>query len=140
MRLFIEEYGRIIFTVLLSAALLGSVFTGFMRKWQEMGGVNDSIKTDFETDEGKRTPPILIARDVKIHSGDPIDVTDYVSASDFDGRELSSLIQVNGVGQDAGVVRYELKVTSPVTGKSAGGKLVVLLDCYGDGGDGLICG
>lgn len=140
MRLFIEEYGRILFTVLLSAVLLGSVFTGFMRKWQETGAVNDSIKTDFETDEEKRTPPVLIARDVKIHSGDPIDVTDYVSASDFDGRELSSLIQVNEVEQDAGVVRYELKVTSPVTGKSAGGKLVILMDCYGDGGDGLICG
>lgn len=140
MRLFIEEYGKMLVTVMVCSVVLGILFTGFMRKWQEFGGVEDSIKTDFKTDEEKRTPPVLIARDVKIHSGESVDVAEYVSASDFDGRDLSSLIEKDCMERDAGIIRYALKVTSPVTGKSVSGRLLVLVDCPGDGGDRLVCG
>lgn len=140
MGLFINEYGRILLAVLLSVAVLSGVFTGFMRKWQETGRVDDSIKTGFRADEEKRTPPVITARDAKIHAGDPLHVEEYVSAADFDGRDISSFIQVKDVKKDEGVVRYELKVTSPVTGKSAAGSFIILVDCYGSGGDGLVCG
>ncbi len=140
MRLLIEEYGKMLAAVIICSALLGILFTGFMRKWQEFGGVDDSIKTDFNTDEEKRTPPVLIARDVKVHSGEPVDVAEYVSASDFDGSDLSSLVQKDCLERKEGVIRYALKVTSPVTGKSVTGRILILIDCPGDGGDRLVCG
>ena len=140
MRLLLEEYGRMLVTILVSAVLLGVIFAGFMRKWQQFGGVEDSVKTEFNTDEEKRTPPVLVAKDVKIHSGESVELADCVSASDFDGSDISSLIQKKCTGREAGIFRYDLKVTSPVTGKSVGGKLVILVDCPGDGGDGPVCG
>ncbi len=140
MRLLIEEYGKMLVVVMVCSAVLGILFTGFLRKWQEFGGVDDRIKTYLNTVAVKRPPPVLIARDVKVHSGDPVNVADYVSASDFDGSDLSSLVQKDCLERKEGIIRYALKVTSPVTGKSVTGRLLVLIDCPGDGGDRLVCG
>lgn len=134
MRLFIYEYGNVLSGVLFSVLILTVVFSGFMKKWQEFGGVDDSIKTDFLTDEKKRTPPVLKACDFKIREGDPLNAEEHVSASDFDGRDISDRIQMKCVREKPGLLRYELQVESPVTGKVVCGRMTVLIDCPVGGG------
>lgn len=140
MRMFLYEYGRILLTVMLSIIVLGAAFSGFMRKWQQMGGVTDSVKTNFLTDEEKRTPPVLTAHDFKIHEGEEIKIDDYVSAVDYDGSDISQRIQMERQREKPGIWRYALRVTSPVTGKTVRGSLVVLVDCAREGGEGAVCG
>lgn len=133
-KLFIYEYGNVLSGVLFSMIIMAAIFSGFMKKWQEFGGVDDSIKTDFLTDEEKRTPPVLRACDFKIREGDPLDVEQHVSASDFDGRDISDRIQMKCVREKPGLLRYELRVESPVTGKVVCGRMTVLIDCPEGGG------
>lgn len=139
MRIFIEEYGRILITVLLVTVLISVGVIGFMQKWREEGGVPDGQKTEFATDEGKRTPPHIIARDFKVCRGENMPFEDYVSVTDFDGSDLFDQLQMEYEEREPGIRYYELSVKSPVTGKTAKGKLVVLLDCPRQGGDGLQC-
>lgn len=135
MRLFIYEYGRILLGVLLAAVLVGAVFSGFVQKWREFGGVDDTVKTDFQNDEEKRTPPVLTASDFKILAGDELRIGDHVSANDYDGRDLSHLVRREVVKEKPGILRVALRVTSPVTGKTVRGSLIVLVDCAGEGGE-----
>lgn len=139
MQFFIQEYGRILITVLLVTVLASVCVIGFMQKWREEGGVSDGQKTEFATDEGKRTPPHIFARDFKVCRGEDMPFEDYVSAVDFDGSDLFDRIQMEYEEREPGIRYYELSVKSPVTGKTAKGKLVVLLDCPKQGGDGQLC-
>lgn len=134
MRLLIYEYGKVLSGVLVSALILAVIFSGFMKKWQEFGGVDDSVKTHFLTDEEKRTKPVLRACDFKIREGDPLNPEEHVSASDFDGRDISDRIRMKCVREAPGLLRYELRVESPVTGKVVCGRMTVLIDCPVGGG------
>lgn len=135
MRLFILEYGKILRSVVCALLILGSVFSGFIHKWQEIGGVSDSKKTHFLTDEEKRTPPVLTARDFKIREGEPLNIHPYVSAVDFDGSDISDLIEMECKREKQGILRVLLSVSSPVTGKLVRGSLVVLVDCPNEGSE-----
>ena len=84
MGLLILEYGGILRSVMCALLILGLVFSGFIHKWPEIGGVSDSRKTHFLTDEEKRTPPVLTARDFKIREGEPLNIQSHVLAVDFD--------------------------------------------------------
>lgn len=133
MELFILEYGRILRSAMCALLILGSVFSGFIHKWQEIGGVSDSRKTHFLTDEEKRTPPVLTACDFKICEGEPLNIHSHVSAVDFDGSDISDLIQMECKWEKQGILRVSLSVSSPVTGKLVKGSLVVLVDCPNEG-------
>ena len=134
MRMFLYEYGKVLLTVILAVLVLGVVGFGLMQKWRQFGGVSDSVKTNFLTDEEKRTPPVLTARDFKIHDGEKIRIAPYVSAVDYDGTDISKHIQAEYRREKPGIRRYTLRVTSPVTGKTVSGSLIVLVDCPQEGG------
>ncbi len=139
MQLLIEEYGRFFIAVLLVTVSMSAGFAVLLQKWGEEGAVSDSRKTEFATEEGKRTPPRIYARDFKIRRGEPVSFENYVSAVDFDGSNLIDCLQADYEETIPGIRRYELSVKSPVTGKTARRKLVVLLDCPETGGDSLGC-
>lgn len=155
MRIWIEEYGRIIVSVLCGLCLCGILFSGFLVRWKEVGGVRDSTKTNFNSNEPKRTSPILHITDFKVEKGTEVDFIPYVSAMDFDGTDITGQIEISErdsgtpdeemavyknmvtgwkgrVWDEQGVFRFELKVKSAVTGKVTRGKLVVLVDFLGN--------
>lgn len=135
MGLLILEYGGILRSVMCALLILGLVFSGFIHKWQEIGGVSDSRKTHFLTDEEKRTPPVLTARDFKIREGEPLNIQSHVLSVDFDGSDISDLIQMECRREKQGILRVSLSVSSPVTGKIVRGSLVVLVDCPNEGSE-----
>lgn len=150
MKYLIEEYGNVLVAVMTGGLCLMVLVSSFMNLWQEHGGVDDSIKTNFESNEVKRTPPVLVVTDFKIRQGEQALFSGYVSAIDYDGRDITSEVEaqrVEGgerdvreeyenllgtygktVWKQAGVLRFLLRVRSPVTGKETKGKLVVLVD------------
>lgn len=155
MRIWIEEYGRITMSVLCCLCLCGILFSGFLFQWREVGGVRDSVKTNFNSSEAKRTSPVLRITDFKVEKGQNVNFTPYVSAVDFDGTDLTGQVEISGSDGEApdgemavyknmvtdwegkiwdkqGVFRFELKVKSAVTGKVTRGKLVVLVDFSGN--------
>lgn len=153
MKLLIQEYGRIIVTAITGVIMIFILGGSFLSVWRENGGVNDSIKTNFQSNEVKRTPPVLTVRDFKIKQGETADFSKYVSAVDYDGKDITSeveavedegarselsegkqnLFQKYGktVWQKLGILRFFLWVKSPVTGKTTRGRLVVLVDARG---------
>ncbi len=153
MKLLIEEYGRILVTVLTGGIIIFILGNGFLTVWRENGGVNDSIKTNFQSNEVKRTPPVLTVKDFKIRQGETADFSRYVSAIDYDGKDITSEVQAIEDGrvetepsekkqnllqtygktewQTVGVLHFSLSVKSPVTGKTTRGKLIVLVDAPG---------
>ncbi len=152
MQFFISEYGKIVLAVVVSFFIVSVVFTSFLAGWNRAGGVSDSVKTDFSSNEERRTSPALYVKDFKVKSGEKVDFKSYLSAFDFDRGDLSSYIQVaerddsgkvvtayqNILGEDAekswgapGIYRYLTRVQSPVTGKVTEKGLLVLVD-YGD--------
>lgn len=133
MKMFLYEYGKVLLTVILTILALGVVSFGLMQKWRQFGGVSDSVKTNFLTDEEKRTPPVLTARDFKIHDGENVRIDQYMSAADYDGTDISEHIQAECRKEKPGIRRYVLRVTSPVTGKTVSGSLIVLVDCPQEG-------
>lgn len=139
MRMFLYEYGRVLLTVVLAVLVLAAAGSGLMRKWRQFGGVDDSVKTNFLTDEEKRTPPVLTARDVKVHGGERVRIEQYASAVDYDGTDISGQIQAEVRKEKPGLWRYDLRVTSPVTGKTVKGSLVALIDCPREGGGEELC-
>lgn len=139
MHLFLEEYGRILVAVLIAMVLISGGVVLLIQKWGEEGAVSDSKKTEFATNEEKRTPPRIYARDIKIQRGEQVPFEDYVTAVDFDGSNLFDCLQISFEETVPGIRRYDLCVKSPVTGKTARKKLLVLLDCPESGGDCLGC-
>lgn len=152
MQFFISEYGKIMLAVMASFFIVSVVLMSFLMGWQRAGGVSDSEKTNFSSNEERRTPPELYVKDFKVKSGEKVDFGLYLSALDFDRRDLSSCIQaaerdVNGrriseykniFGEERenrwetpGIYRYFVRVRSPVTGKVTEKRLLVLVD-YGD--------
>lgn len=149
MRIWIEEYGRITVSVLCCLCLCVILFSGFLFRWREAGGVKDSIKTNFNSSEPKRTPPVLHITDFKVQKGTDINFTQYVSAIDFDGKDITGQIEIfeeekqelyqnmvtswkGRIWDKQGVFRFMLRVKSAVTGKSTKGKLIVLVDFSGN--------
>lgn len=155
MRIWIEEYGRITMSVLCCLCLCGILFSGFLFQWREAGGVRDSVKTNFNSSEAKRTSPVLRITDFKVEQGQNVNFTPYVSAVDFDGTDITGQVEIcvgDGEALDGeravyknmvtdregkiwdkqGIFRFELKVKSAVTGKVTRGKLVVLVDISGN--------
>lgn len=149
MRIWIEEYGRITVSVLCCLCLCGILFSGFLFRWREAGGVKDSIKTNFNSSEPKRTPPVLHITDFKVQKGTDVNFTQYVSAIDFDGKDITGQIEIfdeekqelyqnmvtgweGKIWDKQGVFRFTLRVKSAVTGKSTKGKLIVLVDFSGN--------
>ncbi|MCM1246136.1 MAG: hypothetical protein NC293_10900 [Roseburia sp.] len=151
MRIWIEEYGRVTVAVLCCLCLCALLFSAFLSRWRENGGVRDSIKTNFNSDEAKRTPPVLHLTDFKVQKGKEVSFLPYVSAEDFDGTDLTGQIEMseetpeqsdgegtayrnmltdwNGkIWERQGVFRFILRVKSAVTGKVTKGKLIVLVD------------
>lgn len=139
MRTLLYEYGRVLVTVILAVLVLAAAGFGLMQKWRQFGGVDDSVKTNFLTDEEKRTPPVLTARDFKIHDGERVRIAQYVSAVDYDGNDISEHIQAEYRQEKPGLRRYDLRVTSPVTGKMVKGSLIALIDCPQEGNGELLC-
>lgn len=156
MRIFVEEYGRLLVTILCCLFLGGFVLSGFMDRWRSAGGVSDSVKTNFRTNEEKRTAPVIRAEDFKAVRGDKISFSRFISAVDFDGRDITGQVEIavgseemggnnklgyqniitefrESIWDTQGIFRFTLKVKSPVTGKVTRGKLVVLVDCLGNG-------
>ncbi|MCI8365644.1 MAG: hypothetical protein HFG34_11970 [Eubacterium sp.] len=152
MQFFISEYGKIVLAVVVSVFIVSVVFMSFLAGWNRAGGVSDSEKTNFSSNEERRTPPELYVKDFKVKSGEKVDFGSYLSALDFDRRDLSSWIQVaemdasgkvvtaynNILGEDEeerwgtpGIYRYLVRVQSPITGKVTEKRLLVLVD-YGD--------
>lgn len=130
MHLMLQEYGKIVLSVLISLSLASIVFGVFAKKWQEFGGVNDSIKTNFSSDEKRRTPPVLYGEDFKIRQGEKVDFSGHMAAVDFDGSDITSRITVVCKEEKKGIRIYSLTVRSLVTGKSAQRNVTVLLDHY----------
>lgn len=139
MRMFLYEYGRVLLTTVMAVLVLAAAGSGLMRKWRQFGGVNDSVKTNFLTDEEKRTPPVLTARDFKVHGGESVRVEQYVSAVDYDGTDISEQIQAELRKDSPGLWRYDLQVRSPVTGKTVRGSLIALVDCPQEGDGKPLC-
>lgn len=149
MKLIVEEYGRVMIGVMISFVLLIGVFSGFVKKWREFGGINDSIKTNFQSDEVKRTAPVIYAGNFKVGKGEDICFEKYISAYDFDGRDITEDIEIACDLMSDGKKTYEnmvygykdihwdrqgifhcnLQVKSAVTGKTAMKKIIVLVDC-----------
>ncbi len=157
MRFFISEYGKIVLAVVASFFIVSVVLMSFLAGWYQAGGVSDSVKTEFSSNEERRTPPVLYVKDFKIKSGEKVDFGTYLSALDFDQRDLSTCIQVaerdangkrisaykNIFGENEesswetpGIYRYLVRVQSPVTGKVTEKRLLVLIDCGGTAGSG----
>lgn len=150
MKLLIQEYGRMIVTVIAAVLMLCVLGSGFLVVWRENGSVDDSIKTNFLSNEVKRTPPVLTVTDFKIRSGERADFSRHVFAYDHDGRDITSEVRAvreNGTQEDVsgekqnlfqkfgttewkteGILRFSLWVKSPVTGKTTRGDLIVLVD------------
>lgn len=152
MQFFIWEYGKIMLAVMTSFFIVSVILLSFLAGWHRAGGVSDSVKTDFSSNEERRTPPVLYVKDFKVKSGEKVDVGTYLSARDFDRRDLSNSIQAaeidangkrisaykNILGENEekswgspGIYRYLVRVQSPVTGKVMEKRLLVLVD-YGD--------
>lgn len=152
MQLFISEYGKIILAAMTSFFIVSVILLSFLAGWHRAGGVSDSVKTDFSSNEERRTPPVLYVKDFKVKSGEKVDFGTYLSAQDFDRRDLSNSIQAaeidtngkrisaykNILGENEekswgppGIYRYLVRVQSPVTGKVMEKRLLVLVD-YGD--------
>ncbi len=141
MRLWIQEYGRIVSSLLVSLLILAVIYGVFVSQWQRVGGVEDSVKTNFQSNEPKRTPPEITARDFKVRRGMEISFRDHVSAVDFDGRDLGEYLafypevrEGERWGQ-AGIFYYEIRVKSPVTQKRSSTQIMVLVDGTIEGGD-----
>ncbi len=155
MRIWIEEYGRITMSVLCCLCLCGILFSYFLSQWREVGGVRDSVKTNFNSSEAKRTSPVLRITDFKVEKGQNVNFTPYVSAVDFDGTDITGQVEISGgdgetpdgemavyknmvtdwegkIWDKQGVFRFEVKVKSAVTAKVTRGKLVVLVDFSGN--------
>lgn len=156
MRIWIEEYGRTTVAVFCCLCLCGILFFGFLSRWREAGGVSDRIKTNFKANEPGRTAPVLRITDFKVRKGEEVNFTPYVSAVDFDGKEISGQIEIAEGGsrktegkpvlyqnmvtgwngdrwEEQGIFHFVLKVKSAVTGKVTKGKLVVLVDAPENG-------
>lgn len=152
MQLFISEYGKIILAAMTSSFIVSVILLSFLAGWHRAGGVSDSEKTNFSTNEERRTSPELYVKDFKVRSGEKVNFGLYLSALDFDRKDLSSCIQVaereasgkvitaykNIFGEDKdkrwgtpGIYRYLVRVQSPITGKVAEKRFLVLVD-YGD--------
>ncbi len=136
MRYLLEEYGKNLLALMAALILMGGIFGKFITGWRELGAVDDSVKTRFERDEEKRQPPIIRARDFKLHKGETLDFGRYVTAVDFDGSDISALVKAVCERREGGICTYSLRVKSPVTGKSASGRLLVLVDSPLRGGVG----
>lgn len=157
MQFFISEYGKIMMTVVASLFIVSVVLMSFLMGWQRAGGVSDSEKTNFSTNEERRTSPKLYVKDFKVKSGEKKDFAEYLSALDFDRGDLSACIQVaerdmdgrriseyknilGGKGEnrwgEPGIYRYFVRVRSPVTGKVTEKKFLVLVDYNGIEGSG----
>ena len=103
MKLLIQEYGRMIVTVIAAVLMLCVLGSGFLVVWRENGSVDDSIKTNFLSNEVKRTPPVLTVTDFKIRSGERADFSRHVFAYDLDGRDITSEVRAvreNGTQED----------------------------------------
>lgn len=157
MQFFISEYGKIMLAVMASFFIISVVLMSFLVGWHRAGGVSDSVKTDFSSNEERRTSPVLFVKDFKVKSGEKVDFGSYLSALDFDRGDLSSCIQVaerdasgkvitaykNILGEDEekrwgtpGIYRYLVRVQSPITGKVTEKRLLVLVDYSGVAGSG----
>lgn len=157
MQFFISEYGKIMLAVMVSFSIVSFILISFLAGWHRAGGVSDSIKTDFSSNEERRTSPVLYVKDFKVKSGEKVDFGSYLSALDFDRRDLSNCIQVaerdasgkvitaykNIIGEDEekrwgipGIYRYLVRVQSPVTGKVTEKRFLVLVDYCGVAGSG----
>lgn len=155
LRILIEEYGRLMLTVLCCLFLAGVVFSGFMERWHDYGGIRDSVKTNFRSNEEKRTAPVIWAEDFKAVRGEKINFSEFISAIDFDRRDITGEMEIamktgdtgaesemkyknivsgfdGAVWEEQGIFRFLLKVKSPVTGKTARGELIVLVDYPGN--------
>lgn len=149
MQFFISEYGKIMLAVMASFFIVSVVLMSFLMGWQRAGGVSDSEKTNFSTNEERRTSPELYVKDFKVKSGEKKDFAEYLSAMDFNRGDLSACIQVaerdvngrriseyknilGGKGESSwgkpGIYRYFVRVRSPVTGKVTEKKFLVLVD------------
>lgn len=157
MKIWIEEYGRIAVSAFCCVCLLGILFSGFLFWWKEALGVRDSVnvKTNFDSNEPRRVSPVFCVTDFKVKKGEGVDFTPYVSAVDFDGRNISRQIeileegseesdaQIDGksvlyqnmvtgckgrVWEKQGIFHFVLRVKSTVTGKVTRGKVTVLVD------------
>lgn len=149
MKLILQEYGKVMIAVMISLFLLIGVFFGFVKKWKEFGGINDSIKTNFRSDEVKRTEPVIYAGSFKVRKGEDVCFEKYISAYDFDGRDITEDIEIACDLMSGGEKSYEnmvygykdvrwdrqgifhcnLQVKSDVTGKTAKKRIIVLVDC-----------
>ena len=136
LKLLVEEYGRTIVTVICVAALIVFVLSYFFTVWHNVGAVEDGPKTNFYRNEEKRLAPVIQCTDFKAMTGEPVHFEDYVSAVDFDGRDISGQMQIaneNGkqiqeIWDMPGIYRFVLSVKSSVTGKETRGKLLVLVE------------
>lgn len=70
MQFFISEYGKIMLAVMASFFIVSVVLMSFLMGWQRAGGVSDSEKTNFSTNEERRTSPKLYVKDFKVKSGE----------------------------------------------------------------------
>lgn len=152
MQLFLSEYGKIVIAVVAAVLIISILMSGFLLGWKEVGGVSDSVKTEFSSNQEKRLPPRLRVEDFSVKKGDSKNFLQHVRAVDYDQKDISSLIQVancdqegkrvsgfNGVQNECegkywnqeGIYRYEIRVKSPVTGKVSKGKMIVLVDVGG---------
>lgn len=149
MQFFILEYGKTVLSVLAACFFVSAVLLSFLTGWNRAGGISDSEKTNFSVNEEKRTPPVLYVKDFKVKSGENVDFKTFLSALDFDRRDLSSHIRIAERGEDGkavssyknvlgkemkkkwgtpGIYRYLARVQSPVTGKVTEKGFVVLVD------------
>lgn len=147
MKWLILEYGKILVSVLVGVFLVAVLCTVFIPFWRKTGGVEDVQKTNFYSNERKRVAPTLDVKDFKIKKGEKVELINYVSAVDFDGKDISESVEIavcaegekenyydiqaerwDGIGSQIGVFRFFLRVQSPVTSKVTRGKMVVLVD------------
>lgn len=149
MKMILEEYGKILITVIISIFLLIVVFSGLVKRWREYGGINDSIKTNFQSDEVKRTAPVIHAENIKTRKGESICFEKHIAAYDFDGSDITGDVEIacdfgtnhdkkyenmvslykNVCWDSQGIFYCDIQVKSSITGKTAKKKIVILVDC-----------
>lgn len=131
-------YGKWCITILMTSLLVMGAVALLRKEWRSYGIVADGGKAAFTQNSAWGEEPVIDARSCRLAQGEPVKLTELISARDGDGSDLTEALhfqdrsgnELSGNLDTGTPGEYPVTITvkSPRTGKEGRKKILILVD------------